>query len=196
MLAIAVLVVGGFAFQWGNPHLSPSSLPNAVQRQPTSTVAVAGTSPAPTSQPSPQPTPPRVRPTPPPATPGTSPTPSADVFALAPTSSSQTCQTSGAKLSGMTITLDNTGGQSSVTWQVQITQMDARGVIWASGTPLSGTIPAGSTSTLQVTPEKHLCMGFQSTTSFRATITYQTSTGSGMLYFTDVIMSSGASGLG
>jgi hypothetical protein len=129
-------------------------------------------------------------PTPPSSTAVPSPTPGTDAFFITPTTSAQTCSNSSAKLTEIKITLDNTGGLASVTWQVQITQVDASGHPWAQGMPKNGMVPAGKTAMLQIKPEDHLCQR-QPTTTFQASITYQTPSGSGTVLFSDVVTSGG-----
>ena len=100
----------------------------------------------------------------------------------------QTCSDHGTKLPGITLTLDNTRGQSPVAWQVHITQTDVSRNLWATSMPQQGMVPAGKTAVLWVNPEKQLCHQ-QPTTTFPATITYQSPSGSGTISFTDVVTS-------
>lgn len=59
------------------------------------------------------------------------------------------------------ITLDNSRNAAPATWQVSITQKDPQGNIWATASPTSGTLPAGQTATVTVTPLAALCQELQ-----------------------------------
>jgi hypothetical protein len=186
VLAIAILVISGLVFQGGSPNSSLAHAGDTGMGRQESTPTPVGRSPVPTARPttslSPSPA------VPSPTTPVPSPTPGGAAFFISPTTSAQTCSSSATNLPGIHVTLDNTGGLAPVTWQVQITQVDASGALWASGMPKNGTVAAGKTAQVLVKPEKSLCQ-LHPTTTFQATITYQTTSGSGTILFSDVVSS-------
>jgi hypothetical protein len=84
-------------------------------------------------------------------------------FAMKPTSAEQTCQSSFTVLPAITVTLDNTGSNVSVDWKVSISETIGKsGVVWASAAPTSGSVAAGQTAQLVITPASAICSLSQS----------------------------------
>jgi hypothetical protein len=93
-------------------------------------------------------------------TPGSGqPTPTPHVaFTMKPQSTSQTCTDSTTLLAPTTLTLDNTGSNVPVSWSAEISEtVGTSGTVWASASPSSGTVPAGKTAKLVITPESKIC---------------------------------------
>jgi hypothetical protein len=64
-------------------------------------------------------------------------------FKVAATRYSQDCSGGNATLPAFDLTLDNTGSNVDIAWQVDITAKDSRGVVWATASPTSGSVLAG-----------------------------------------------------
>jgi hypothetical protein len=79
---------------------------------------------------------------------------------ISPQAFTQTCNGT-QPLPALMITLDNSRNAVSASWQANITQKDSQGHIWAAANPTSGTIPAGQTALLKVTPLATLCQELQ-----------------------------------
>jgi hypothetical protein len=76
----------------------------------------------------------------------------------------QDCGASTKPVTSFTVTLDNTGSNVSVSWQVAtITETVGKsGHIWSSASPVSGTVPEGGVATLTISPESSICIDSQS----------------------------------
>jgi hypothetical protein len=79
---------------------------------------------------------------------------------ISPQAFTQTCNGT-QPLPALMMTLDNSRNAAPASWQANITQKDPQGHIWAAANPPSGTIPAGQTSLLKVTPLATLCQELQ-----------------------------------
>jgi hypothetical protein len=55
------------------------------------------------------------------------------------------------------VTLDNTGSTVAVDWQISISDTDPAGNVWATASQISGTVPAGQSATVTITPISTLC---------------------------------------
>lgn len=163
-----VPTVGSTAAPSSTPAPAPTAqhapIPTATKRpQPTATSAPP---PTPTATPSPTDTP-----TP---SPTSTPIPIVNVVILPTISFSQTCPT----LSSLSVTIDNTGSNVAITWQVNITDTDPMGIVWASASPTGGTVPAGGQSgPITITPGSTLCQDMSSgqTIPYTAVFTYSAS---------------------
>lgn len=102
-------------------------------------------------------------PTSPPSAPGVN-------FQVSPQSFSQAC--GNGALDPLNVTLDNTGSTIAVNWQVQISDTDPAGNVWATASPTSHTTAAGGQDTLTITPRSFLCSDLNSSATFTAIITY------------------------
>jgi hypothetical protein len=70
----------------------------------------------------------------------------------------QDCQTPSTILPGLAIIIDNTASNRAVDWTVQIRQtIGASGQLWAAASPDHGTVAAGGTATLTITPRSSIC---------------------------------------
>ncbi len=76
---------------------------------------------------------------------------------VSPQSTSQGCNSRTSGLPAIPVTLDNRQSTVSVNWQVTINDGDPAGNIWANASPASGTVAAGQTATLTITPIGALC---------------------------------------
>ncbi len=161
---------------------TPSALPSTT---PPATNAPTA-SPAPGSTPKPNPTPtkrptatptPKPTPTPPPTptpTPSPTPTPTPSTmvnFVVTPLGFGQSCASG---LSSLGVTLDNSGSNVAVSWQViGVGPTDPMGNSWASVSSSSGTVGAGQISTLTIFPAGMLCDDLAGATgAFSVTISY------------------------
>lgn len=96
------------------------------------------------------------------------PTPTATVaphvtLILKPTNEEQSCQFSSTVLTPTKLTLDNTGSNVAVTWTATVSdKIGTSGVIWAGIAPSSGSIPAGQSIQITVTPASNICSLSQS----------------------------------
>jgi hypothetical protein len=132
-------------------------------------------------------------PPPTPTTPAGQPTPTVTphlALALKPTSVEQKCADASTKLDSTTLILDNTGSNVAVSWSIGITDMIGKsGTVWASASPASGTIPAGTTASVVVTPASAICSLSQNVVpdaTYHAVVDY----GSGQkLMFADLVHS-------
>jgi hypothetical protein len=93
------------------------------------------------------------------------------------TSSTTTLQCNGlAPLDPVTLVLDNSHSTISVDWWIQITDTTPDGkLVWASGTPPYGTLPAGQSATVALDPDPTLCTALLKATSpvtYHATVFY------------------------
>ncbi len=114
-------------------------------------------------------------------------------FTASPLTVNQSCAQT-FPVPAFSVTLNNTGSNVSVQWQVSITQTDPAGNIWASASPTSGTVAAGSRAVLSITPfysdaNVNLCNDLPvngQTFAFTALITYRASSGqTGSITITD-----------
>jgi hypothetical protein len=88
----------------------------------------------------------------------TSPVPPVSVFGAGPQSFTQTCQSSFTVLPPLQVQLNNARSTVPVTWSASITEtVGTSGHVWATASPPSGSVAAGATQTLTVTPESGLC---------------------------------------
>lgn len=129
---------------------------------------------------------PPVQSTPPPvqSTPTPKPNPVIKFF-VRPLDAKQTCSGSGP-LAPLSFTLDNTGSNVDVQWQAGIIDLTpGTSSLWANATPANGTVAAGSTATLTLTPDSTMCQHLQQSQQFRAQVTLVGATGTFML--TDTI---------
>jgi hypothetical protein len=69
----------------------------------------------------------------------------------------QQCNFFASILPPVNVTLDNTGSNVDVGWKVTITDKDGPGSVWATAKPTSGTIPAGKTAQITITPANDVC---------------------------------------
>ncbi|HEX6777688.1 MAG TPA: hypothetical protein VF099_05765, partial [Ktedonobacterales bacterium] len=195
-----------------SPTLAPTSFPSATATD----VPTVGSTPVPTSSPAPAPTEQRAptptathRPQPtatatpyPSATSTSTPTPTPSPTAtptpsptstpipivnvvISPTSFSDTCPT----LSALTVTIDNTGSNVDVNWQVSITDTDPMGNVWATASQTGGTVLAGQSASITITPTSTLCQDMTTgqTLPYTAAFSYSGGTQSGQATITDTV---------
>ena len=147
-----VPTVGSTSVPTSSPVPAPTEqrapTPTATKRpQPTATATpYPSATPTSTSTPTPSPT---ATPTP---SPTSTPTPIFNVI-ISPTGFSQTCPT----LSALIVTIDNSGSNVDVTWQVSITDTDPMNNVWATASQTSGTVLAGQSASVTITPSSTLC---------------------------------------
>jgi hypothetical protein len=80
------------------------------------------------------------------------------VFGAGPLFFTQTCQSSFTVLSPLQVQLNNQRSTVPVTWSASITEMvGTSGHLWASASPSSGSVAAGATQALTITPESGIC---------------------------------------
>jgi hypothetical protein len=142
-----------------------------------------------------KPTPNTPPPTPTPA-PSQQPTPTATTppqpivkFSASPTGFKQACDGTLGQLSTLKVTLDNTGSNVDVGYQVINIGTSPNGKEpWAAASPASGTVAAGKSASLTLTPVKDLCTQFKDGTpvSFTASIKL-TSGGTGTTVISDSV---------
>jgi hypothetical protein len=125
----------------------------------TPTATIARSTPAPTSTPGSGPVPTATPGGFPPTITPVSATPTPSIrFVGSPTTLTQTCDTSFTILSAFTVTIDNTGSNRSLNWNVVINQtIGTSGQVWSTAVPTSGTVVAGGTASLVVTPRNNIC---------------------------------------
>jgi hypothetical protein len=177
-----------------SPFLSPTPLPTS---QPTSQ-PTPSTAPSPTARPHPTATAtpkPTATATPlPTATATATPSPTATAtpvpvvnFVVSPTSFSQSC-TSTPTLPALVVTLDNTASNVAVNWQITITDTDPVGNIWATASAASGTVLAGQSQTVTITPISTLCQDMGGVgASYTALISYTAAGQNGQNTITDAV---------
>jgi hypothetical protein len=75
-------------------------------------------------------------------------------FSISPSSASWDCTTQGEFAPPVTLTLDNTGSNVAVGWQIAAREhaFGATMPIWATFSQTAGTVPAGGTATVTVYP--------------------------------------------
>jgi hypothetical protein len=212
LLLVAVVAVGAIKSRAGasaplalshpSPTLEPTSFPSATATD----VPTVGSTSVPVSSPVPQPTEQRAptptatkRPQPtatpypsatttststPTPSPTATPTPIFNVI-VSPTSFSQTCPT----LSALTVTIDNTGSNVDVNWQVSITDTDPMGNVWATASQASGTVLAGQSASVTITPTSTLCqdMSTGQTLPYTAVFSYSGAGQNGQTTVTDTV---------
>jgi hypothetical protein len=114
-------------------------------------------------------------------------------FNASPQTFKEDCNVS-FQLPALNVTLDNSQSNVSVQWQISITQLDPAKRVWASASATSGTVNAGTTGTVSITPFyvsfiNSFCndLGWGSQTfAYTAVISYTASTGqSGSFTITD-----------
>jgi hypothetical protein len=144
-----VLLKGHFAFPGAGPNNSPASFPYAFvlfDAQTGNLLMDGGLN----QPPAPKPTPT-----------GPTPTPISQPvvkFAITPTSATQSCGSTLGQLPTLAVTLDNSGSTVTVSWQATIMDtVPSTKEPWAGISSASGTLAAGQTATLSVTPAKDLC---------------------------------------
>jgi len=83
---------------------------------------------------------------------------------MKPLSAEQSCGSSSTtKLVPITLTLDAAGSNVAVSWNATIgDKIGASNTVWATVSPSSGTIPAGHTAQITVTPASNICTLSQS----------------------------------
>ena len=88
-----------------------------------------------------------------------SPTPSATAtrtplttFQVTPTAINQACSNVQDTLSPFSVTLDNSASTVAVDWEMNISNTDPAGNIWATASNVSGTALAGQSDTITITP--------------------------------------------
>jgi hypothetical protein len=93
-------------------------------------------------------------------------------------------------LQPITITLDNTQSDGAVGWQATIEDdVPQTSTPWATAAPASGVVPAGQTTTFQLTPDSSICAQLfttLSTVNLHAQVSL-TSGGSGVYNFTETV---------
>ncbi len=95
-------------------------------------------------------------------------------FKVSPTTFKQTCYSTPA----LTITLDNTGSNVAVSWKAGIIDLVPNTAnLWAKASPTSGTVPAGGTATLTLTPDSSVCQNINQPTQFHAEVDLTSATG-------------------
>jgi|GEM_PF-2483085 len=161
----------------GAPAMSPVPAPTAMPT-PSGTPKPTST-PRPTPDPSPTagtPTsPPTPTPTPSP-TPTPTPTPAPVInFIVMPTALSQSCSGS-PPVQPFTITLDNTGSNVPVSWMITITDQDPAMNTWATPSAWNGTVPAGQSATVTISPISTLCQDMAGASgNYTAVVSWQSS---------------------
>ncbi|MHB8571866.1 MAG: hypothetical protein ACYDAY_02770 [Candidatus Dormibacteria bacterium] len=138
-----------------SPGASPSAValapsPSPVASPAPSPDASAEPSSAPTAEATPSSTP---RSTPSPV-PSRSPSPSA-AFGVSPGSLTERCTNGDA--GSFSITLDNSGGNTTVAWSIQVPDQTSDGAAWASVDSTSGTVAPGAVQVVGVTPNPRVC---------------------------------------
>jgi hypothetical protein len=92
------------------------------------------------------------------AAPAPTPTPYVVFQARGDTHFTQNCQTPSTILPGLAVTIDNTASNRAVDWTVQISQtIGTSGQLWAAASPDHGTVAAGGTASLTITPRGDIC---------------------------------------
>jgi hypothetical protein len=133
--------------------------------------------PTPTAPPSQQPTP-------------TATTPPQPVvkFSASPTGFKQTCDIKQGPLPALTVTLDNTGSNVDVGYKVTNFDNAPNGTEpWAAASPASGTVAAGKSAQLTLTPAKDLCTLFKGSPVNLSASIVLTSGGTGTTQITDSV---------
>jgi hypothetical protein len=123
------------------------------------------------------------------ATPGT-PTPTVK-FVAQPTSFDQTYNGTNP-LPALTVSLDNTGSNVATPWSASATEQAPQpgaAESWAAASPTSGTVAAGASATLTVTPAADLCARLPNTpTTFMYHVAiHWTAGGGGVTTVTDTV---------
>jgi hypothetical protein len=173
-----VLLKGHFAFLGAGPNNPPASFPYAFvlfDAQTGNLLLYGGLN-----------QPPAPKPTPTGPTPTLIPQPVVK-FAITPTSAMQSCDGTLGQLPTLAVTLDNSGSTVAVSWQATVVDaVPSTKEPWAGISPASGTLAAGQTATLGVTPAKDLCTHIS--TDFTGRVNVQLiSGGSGIFTFTDTV---------
>jgi hypothetical protein len=79
-------------------------------------------------------------------------------FGAGPQFFTQTCQSSFTVLPPLQVQLNNDRSTVRVTWSVSITEMvGTSGHVWATASPPGGSVAAGATQMLTITPESGIC---------------------------------------
>jgi hypothetical protein len=110
-------------------------------------------------------------------------------FSASPATMTQMCADTEA-LPPITLTLDNSGSNVPVNWQVSITDTDPAGTIWATASATSGSVAAEQTGTLTLTPVPTLCNDLRQTlapVAYKANFTYRYKEQTQTTTFTDTI---------
>jgi hypothetical protein len=95
-------------------------------------------------------------------------------FKVRPTTFKQTCGNVGP----LSITLDNTGSNVAVSWKAGIIDLVPNtATLWATASPTSGTVAAGGTATLTLTPSSSICQNITQPTPFHAEVDLTGATG-------------------
>ncbi len=197
-LSLLIPTLAPTAVATPSPALFPTSSPtNQSTSQPTPSTAPSPTTrPYPTATATPRPTAtatavPTATATPSPtatATPSPTATPTPVVnLVVTPTSFSQSC-TSTPTLPALVVTLDNTGSNVAVNWQINITDTDPAGHVWATASATSGTVPVGQSQMVTITPISTLCQDMAGVgASYTAPVSYSAAGQSGQSTVTDAV---------
>jgi hypothetical protein len=110
-------------------------------------------------------------------------------FLASPATLTQMCADTQA-LAPVTLTLDNSGSNVPVNWQVSITDTDPAGTVWATASADKGSVAAAKTGTLTLTPVPTLCNDLSKVlapVAYKANFTYSYKNQTQTTTFTDTI---------
>src|SRR5262249_6966662 len=74
-------------------------------------------------------------------------------FSISPTAASWNCHNQGLQPAQQVVTLDNRRSTVAVSWHANVSEKDSGGNLWATVSPHSGTVAAGSAQRITISPD-------------------------------------------